>query len=134
MIKIGFKFRQIEKPAKTINYKEERLKDLKKYAVSIWIDLWKIPYMNAWFRTENWSLSEYVLWDEWQAIWLCQCNKIYRTCAKIWDYEGQKKQCIDWFQGYTDESTRQTILKDIRKSHNPRSITYEMNIKKLLTN
>ena len=118
-----------------VDYKKERANDLASYARSIGVDDIKIPYMIAWFITENWALSEDTIWDWWKSIWLCQCHVWYRkNCAKKWDYEAQKIQCVQWFKAYTIDSTIDTILKDIRAWHNSASKGYEWSIKANLQN
>jgi len=111
------------------SYKNERIKDLQQYATNIGVDNWKQKYMVQWLLQENGALSERTLGDKGAANGLCQCNKIWRDCHAWDNYEGQKRQCLDWFNGYTQNSTHSSILSDIRKSHNSRSATYEDDIK-----
>ena len=70
----------------------------------------------AWLIQENGALSETRRGDYGESVGLCMCHTRYRKCE--FTYEGQKDQCLDWFKGYTEKSTKDTIYKDIRHGHN----------------
>lgn len=108
-------------------YKQDIVKDVQLYAEYLGIEEWKYPYMIAWMVQENGAFSSDKRWwdvNGW-ANGICSCNERWRKCAPKGDYTEQRNQCINWFKGYTVNSTPQTILRDIRKGHNPNSGTYE---------
>jgi len=111
-------------------YKNDRLEDLQKHARENGLEEWKIKTYLAWLYSENGTLSENHLGDYGHAKGLCQCNNLHRTCAQT--YDKQKKQCLDWFMRYTENSTKQSIRMDVRGQHNSLAVGwYEKKIEGL---
>jgi len=110
-------------------YKNERFIDIQNKAIEMGVAEWKFKYMVSWFFVENGTLSEWREGDYGPEIGLTQCHPVHRDCMPLGDYEGQKEQSINWFIEYTHNSNENTIIRDIRKGHNPNATNYEWKIK-----
>jgi hypothetical protein len=111
-------------------YKNERVNDIAKRAMEKGVPKERIITLLSWLFSEKGSFSESRNTDVGgHSVGLCQCHEKYRKC--VYTYEEQKEQCIDWFLGYTKNSTHGTIYSDIRKGHNIGGGTaYENRIRK----
>jgi len=115
----------------TTDYKNDRLIDIQRSAYVIGIEEWKMKTLVAWFRQENGAFSENTrnLTTKEDSLGLCQCSRWHRTNCAPADYQKQKNQCLEWFRGYTENSTPETLHSDLRRGHNGNAWWYEKEIK-----
>ena len=114
-------------------YKNQTLKTIQDTIKKEWkTEEWKIPIFISFIYSENGTLSpNHKARDKKEKSYgLCQCNPKYRECEPIDDFGAQLRQCLDWFTSYTENSTRESIYRDIRVGHNYNGgVVYEKKIK-----
>ena len=114
-------------------YKNQTLKTIQDTIKKEWkTEEWKIPIFISFIYSENGTLSpNHKARDKKEKSYgLCQCNPKYRNCEPIGDFDAQLRQCLDWFISYTENSTRESIYRDIRVGHNYNGgVVYEKKIK-----